>query len=701
MESDMGKQQTLEVPVKGMDCADCAAHVEHALAALPGVGHVQVYLVAEKAVLDLDPEQVDWQDIQTAVKGAGYSVPDQVSDGGMIEESPSGTVDFTRQVMTLVGVVAGAILFLVIVGEWLGLLDKVTENLPWYIGLPLILLGGYPVFRNVIRATLKKQVIAHTLMTIGVLAAVAVGQWATAIVVVFFMRVGDYTEKFTAEKARKAMKDLTAMSPQQAHVERAGEELTVPINEVVIGDVVVVRPGEMIPVDGKVLTGQAMIDQAAITGESMPVDVGAGSQVYAVTIAEQGALRIQTTALGEDSTFGRVVRLVEEAEANKADMQRLADRFAGYFLPLVLGIAALTFIFRRDPISVAAVLVVACSCSFALATPIAMLASIGAGAKRGLLVKGGKVLEVLAKADVLLVDKTGTLTLGEPQIVDVLPEAGVDPDKLLYYAASAERYSEHVYAEAVRSAARERGISLALPEDFRAVAGEGVHALVDGRQVSVGSRRISIDAATSQADADGRTQLFVVCDDKLVGVLLAADTLRPAVGEALKEVRGLGVKHIELLTGDQQAIAESLADSLGIDYRAELLPEDKIRIVKEYQAQGRKVIMVGDGVNDAPALAQADVGIAMGGDAGGTHIAGEAADVVLMRPDWTLVPQTLQIARRTMGVVRGNLIFTGVYNLLGLSLAALGILPPVLAAAAQSLPDLGILANSARLIRQK
>jgi len=603
--------------------------------------------------------------------------------------------------MTLVGVVAGAILFLVVVGEWLGLLEKVTENLPWFVGLPLILLAGWPVFRNVLRATLNKQIIAHTLMTIGVLAAVVVGQWATAAVVVFFMRVGDYTEKFTAEKARRAVKDLTALSPQTARVERAGEEVDVPIKEVVLGEVVVVRPGEMIPVDGEVLSGQAMIDQAAITGESVPVDVAAGSSVYAVTIAEQGALRIQTTALGEDTTFGRVVRLVEEAEANKADVQRLADRFAGYFLPVVLGIAALTFLLRRDPISVAAVLVVACSCSFALATPIAMLASIGAGAKRGLLVKGGKVLEVLAKADVLLVDKTGTLTLGQPQIVEVLPENGFSVEDVLHLAASAERYSEHVYGEAIRRAAKERGISLALPEDFRAVAGEGIFATVDGKQVAVGSQRTLVNGGESIPDREGRTQLFVQCDGNLAGTLLAADTLRPEVGEALKEVRRLGVKHIELLTGDQKAIADTLAASLGIACRAELLPEDKIAIVKAYQAQGKTVVMVGDGVNDAPALAQADVGIAMGGDAGGTHIASEAADVVLMRPDWTLVPQTLQIARRTMGVVRGNLIFTGVYNLVGLSLAAVGILPPVLAAAAQSLPDLGILANSARLIRQR
>lgn len=696
----MSHQKIMEVPVHGMDCAECALHVEQALAAVPGVERVQVYLAAEKAVLEVDPDQVAWRDIESAVAGAGYRVPAQAEDGSRLTEEPK-PVDFARSVMTLVGVVAGALLFLVIVGEWLGLLDKVTENLPWYVGLPVILLGGWPVFRNVIRATLKRQVIAHTLMTVGVLAAVVIGQWATAAVVVFFMRIGDYTERFTTEKARTAMKDLTAMSPQTARVERDGEEIELPIREVKLGNVVVVRPGEMIPVDGEVLSGQAMIDQAAITGESVPVDVAAGARVYAVTIAQQGALRVKATALGEDSTFGRVVRLVEEAEANKADVQRLADRFAGYFLPVVLVIAAFTFLFRRDPLSVAAVLVVACSCSIALATPIAMLASIGAGAKRGLLVKGGKVLEVLASADVLLVDKTGTLTLGQPQIVEIQPEAGFSVQDVLHLAASAERYSEHAYAEAIRSAARERKISLSLPEDFRAVAGEGVYAVVEGGQVAVGSKRMLVKGEEPIPDPHGRTQLYVQYDGQRIGTLLAADTLRPEVSAALKEVRRLGVKEIELLTGDQQAIAAALAGSLGIAYRAELLPEDKIAIVKAYQAQGKKVIMVGDGVNDAPALAQANVGIAMGGGAGGTHIAGEAADVVLMCPDWMLVPQTLQIARRTMGVVRGNLIFTGVYNLVGLSLAALGILPPVLAAAAQSLPDLGILANSARLIRQK
>jgi Cd2+/Zn2+-exporting ATPase/Cu+-exporting ATPase len=392
--------------------------------------------------------------------------------------------------------------------------------------------------------------------------------------------------------------------------------------------------------------------------------------------------------------------MVEEAEAHRADVQRIADRFSAYYLPVVGGIAALTLLLRRDPLATAAVLVVACSCSFALATPIAMLASIGAGAKWGLLIKGGKYLETLARADVLLLDKTGTLTLGRPHITDILPADGLSADDLLALAASAERYSEHPLAEAVRAAARGRGLSLAEPEEFEAEAGLGVHARVNGHAVCVGSRRMMgmMEAAAGfdHLEAQGKTLLFVERDGRPVGALAAADTLRPEVPAALAAVRGLGVRHIELLTGDNERTAAALAGEIRSSYRSNLLPEDKIAVVKEYQARGHTVVMVGDGVNDAPALAQADVGIAMG--VAGTDVAVEAAHVALMRDDWILVPEVFRIARRTMQVVKLNIGFTALYNLVGLSLAALGFLPPILAAAAQSLPDLGILANSSRLV---
>jgi Cd2+/Zn2+-exporting ATPase/Cu+-exporting ATPase len=540
-------------------------------------------------------------------------------------------------------------------------------------------------------------------MSIGVIAALAVGQWTTAAIVVLFMRVGDYVESFTAERARRAVKDLTNLSPQMARVERNGVEQETTIERVQVNDIVIVRPGEQIPVDGVVVDGQATIDQATITGESLPIEAGVGSTVFAATIAQLGHLRLRVTRVGADTTFGRVIKLVEEAESQRADVQRIADRFSAYFLPVVAAIALLTFLLRRDPLATAAVLVVACSCSFALATPIAMLASIGASAKRGLLIKGGKYLELLAKADVVLLDKTGTLTVGLPQITDVVALNGKSELEVLTLAAAAERHSEHPLAKAVREAGRVRGVSALPTQNFVALPGFGVRAQVNGGTIAVGNHRLLPQTATF-AEVDGLNQqgkslLYVLENETPIGVLAASDSVRPEVPEAIHALQQLGIRHIELLTGDHEQSAKNIAEQLGIAYQADLLPADKIAIVKQHQAQGRVVVMVGDGVNDAPALAQADVGIAMG--ATGSDIALEAAHVALMRDDWRLVPETFTIARRTLRVVKMNFAFTTLYNTVGLLLAAFGILPPVLAAVAQSLPDLGILANSSRLLHQR
>ncbi|HEV2109395.1 MAG TPA: cation-translocating P-type ATPase [Thermomicrobiales bacterium] len=694
--------ETVEVPIQGMDCAGCAQGVQQALIKLPGVKSADVLLSAEKAIIRLDPALVDLPAIRQAVASAGYSVPERAE---ALDEAtpPVGTQGFTRAVLGVLGVVFGAVLFIVVVGEWLGLFETLTERVPFPVGLAVVLAFGYPVFRNVARAALRRQVIAHTLMSVGVLAALVIGQWATAAVVVFFMRVGDYVEHFTTERGRRAVKDLMTLAPKTARVERAGAEQEVAIEDLQVGELVVVRPGETIPVDGEVITGQATINQATITGEAMPVEAGPGTQVFAATQATLGSLRVRATKIGADTTFGRVIKLVEEAESHRADVQRLADRFSTYFLPVVGTIGALTFLLSRDPLATAAVLVVACSCSLALATPTAMLATIGGAAKRGLLIKGGKHIEVLARADVLLVDKTGTLTLGQPRITDVVPLNGLSQDEVLVLTGSAERDSEHPLASAVRRAAKEQGLALTEPECFEAIPGQGVRARVNGHIVTVGNRRLIPVASAlpqlAELEAQGKTAVLVARDEEAVAVLGAADTLRPEVPAALAQVRALGLYRIELLTGDNERIAAALAGQLGVGYRADLLPEDKIAVVKDYQAQGHTVVMVGDGVNDAPALAQADIGIAMG--AAGTDVALEAAHIALMRDDWMLVPEVFRIARRTMRVVKLNIGFTGVYNVVGISLAAFGFLPPILAAAAQSLPDLGILANSARLLRQR
>ncbi len=695
----MPNSKTLEIPISGMDCAECTQHVQHAIEKLPGVQSVNVFLGTEKAVVKLDPAQVDIPIIRAAVQGAGYDVP--ASDSPM--SAPVSMGDFNRRLTVMLVGVFTIILSVVIFGEGLGVFDFLNDRVPFLFGFALVIVGGYPVFKNVIRATLKRQIISHTLMTLGVIAALVVGQWVTAALVVVFMRIGDYVENFTTESARRAVKELTALTPQTARVERDGTEVEIPVSEVKVGETIIVRPGEKIAVDGEVISGQATIDQSAITGESMPVEAANGTHVYAATIAKLGSLRIRAERIGSDTTFGRVVKMVEEAEAHRADVQQLADKFSAWYLPVVAVIAALTFLFTRNPLSTAAVLLVACSCSFALATPVAMLASVGASAKRGLLIKGGKYLELLARADVLLVDKTGTLTLGQPQVTDVVPLNGLSRSEILSLAASVERYSEHPLAEAVRALAREENVSLVEPQNFESVPGHGVRAVIDARRVAMGNRRLIPAAAAlsigGELEAQGKTLLFMERDNELVGVFAAADTLRSEVPAALKEARSLGIRHIELLTGDNERTASALAEKLGVSYRANLLPENKIDIVKEYQARGHVVVMVGDGVNDAPALAQADIGIAMG--AAGTDVAIEAAHIALMREDWNLVPDILKIAQRTMRVVKTNLLFTTAYNVIGLTLAALGFLPPVLAAAAQSLPDIGIMGNSARLLKQK
>lgn len=693
----MANIQTVETKIAGMDCSECVRHVRQAIEGLNGVRSADVFLGSQKAVVHYDPALTDPKAIQMAVELAGYSIQ---RDGEKLDDEGLGS--FSRRVLGLLALVFGAVLFVVVIGEWLGFFKQITQVIPFWAGMLIVLATGWPVLKNVFRSAIKGQVTSHTLMTVGLVAALIVGEWATAAVIVFFMRVGDYAESFTTESARGAVKDLMEMAPQTARVERDGVEQEISIDEVSLEDVVIVRPGEKIPVDGKVIDGHGTIDQSAITGESIPVEVLDGAQVFAATIAQFGSLRIQPTRIGKDTTFGRVVRMVEEAEANRAVVQRFADKFSGYFLPIVAGIAVLTFVVRRDPLATAAVLVVACSCSIALATPIAMLSSIGASAKRGLLIKGGKYLESLAKADILLIDKTGTITLGRPQITDIVPSDNLPEDALLALAASVERYSEHPLAAAVLAAARERRLELFQPTDFEALPGLGVRASIDGKLVSIGNRQMIPSAsAVPQAvelEEQGKTLLFVAREGRLLGILAAFDTLREEVPEALQRVRELGLVDIQLLTGDHEQAAAALASRLGVAYQADLLPEHKIAVVKQYQTQGRTVVMVGDGVNDAPALAQADVGIAMG--AAGADVAIEASHIALMREDWRLIPEVFETAHRTMSVVKSNLIFTGIYNAAGLTLAALGFLPPILAAAAQSLPDIGILANSARLLRR-
>ena len=692
--------KNIELSIKGMDCAGCARAVKEAIESVDGVKKAEVLLSSEKALIETEEKPGISNEIIKEIKNAGYDVDSDINQSS--EDGTSDSLNRTAQkILNLFGLVFGAVLFVVVAGEWLGLFKTLTANIPFWVGAILVLLMGYTVFKKVVMAALRGRVIAHALMAVGALAALIAGEWVTSAIVVFFMRTGDYIEGFTTEKARSALRSLTNFAPKTATLISDGMEEEVPVDQVKTGDKVLVRPGGLIPVDGHVIEGSATVDQSAITGESMPVDVSSGSKVYAATIAQGGRLIVETSAAGKDSTFGKIIRMVEEAEANRGDVQRYADKFSAWYLPVVLVIAILTYLFRQDVMSTVAVLVVACSCAFALATPVALLATIGSAAKSGLLIKGGKYIEKLAVADVLLIDKTGTLTFGQPEISDIVPVNGISRGELLQLAASAEQYSEHPLARAVVNKADELNLVLNKPDHFESITGSGVKAFLGKHIITVTNKRDSEsrfdEEQLSSFEKEGKTVMIVLRDDEPAGILTARDRERSEVQASIKKIRNSGISTVELLTGDNQLVAKELADKLSIDYRAELLPEEKIEIVKQYQSRGHTVIMIGDGVNDAPALAQADVGIAMG--ATGTDVAIETAHITLMRDDWMLVPNLLMMSKKTMRVIKGNFGFTGLYNLAGLTLAAFGFLPPVLAAAAQSLPDIGIMFNSSRLLK--
>lgn len=695
----MNKKE-LEITVKGMDCAGCVRSVKTTLEKLDGLDSAEVLLSAEKARLSSRTSLPDLSVIKKAVEDIGYRIPEENEE---YDDKEQDMKSMAQKSFRLFGLVFGAILLIVVAGEWLGLFQTMTDFIPFWAGAAFVLAIGYPVFRQVVIAAGKGMVTPHALMALGAITALAAGEWVTAAIVVFFMRTGDYIESYTTDKARDSIRSLTRLAPQKATVLRDGNEQEIPINLVEKGDRILVRPGGRIPVDGTVLEGQATVDQSPITGESMPVEMASGSKVYASTIAQGGRLLLRADAIGKDSTFGKIISMVEEAEANKGTVQRYADKFSAYYLPVVLAIALLTYLLSGDLMATVAVMVVACACAFALATPVALLASVGSNARRGVLIKGGKYIEELARADVLLIDKTGTLTFGRPEISDIIPLNGCTKGELLILAASAEQYSEHPLGKAVVQAARQRHLALKKTEKFEELTGNGVKANLNGQTVTVGNERL-IDPDTTilqqirEIKKEGKTVITVQRDDMLLGLLAARDTERSEVNDALKHIRTLGISRIELLTGDNIETARSLAKRLGIDFQAELLPEDKIEIVKGYQSEGHTVVMVGDGINDAPALAQADVGIAMGTT--GTDVAIETADITLMRDDWNLVPELFTSARKTMKVIKWNFGFTTAYNIAGLSLAAFGYLPPVLAAAAQSLPDLGIMANSSRLLKK-
>jgi heavy metal translocating P-type ATPase len=551
-----------------------------------------------------------------------------------------------------------------------------------------ILFGGYLRFLAGFKDIFNRKITVNVFVTVALIATVAVGEFRAAAIIVFIMAVAGALETYTLDKTRRSIRNLLDLTPKMATLRRNDQEVVIPVHEVQVGDIVVVRPGGRVPVDGIVVAGQSCVNQAPITGESMPVEKFKGSEVFGGTLNVTGRLEIKTAKVGQDTTLARIVHLVEQAQGTKAPIQNLADRFTTWFLPTVLVLAIIAFIISGNVKVAVSVLLVACPCAFAIATPTAVTAGISNMARRAVLIKGGIFLELAKKMDVLLVDKTGTFTFGKPKVVDVVAFNDISEEEVLHFAAIAEKYSEHPLARSVIACAKERGMEVPDPTEFNIEVGMGVTARLDGKEILIGKNKFLqdkgvcvaeyIEFAISEQTEQGRTAILISHDMKPIGLIAIADEIRPETPRAIASLKAMGIKKVIMLTGDNHKVAQSVAKEIGVDdFRAELLPEQKLQFVEKLQKEGSVVGMIGDGINDAPALALADVGIAMG--AAGTDVAVETADVTLMNDDLSRVVNFMDMSQKVMSRIKLNIFFSMIYNVIGFILAGIGMLTPVVA----------------------
>ena len=571
------------------------------------------------------------------------------------------------------------------------------------IGVAGTLIGGYPIFKEAVENIIERKMTMELSMTIALVAAVAIGEFFTALVITVFVLAAEVLEGLTVGRGRRAIQDLLDFLPRIVLVRRNGQESEVPADQVHAGDTVIVKPGGHIPVDGSVLAGHSFVEQAAITGEALPVEKVAGDFVYAGTINQSGALEITAEKLGRDTTFGRIIDAVERAEKSRAPIQKTADRLAGYLVYFAVGAAALTLVITHNARSSISVVIVAGACGIAAGTPLAVLGAIGRAAHQGAIVKGGLHLETLAAINTVLLDKTGTLTFGTPQIQEVVPHDGFSVLKTIAAADTAERRSEHPLGKAITAHARGLGITAEEPEEFSYTPGVGIRAALKGEEILVGNKAL-LEAhgvtftPPSDGAAGGVSQVYVARGGAFLGIIRIADVLRPEARQAVAAMRRMGLRTI-LLSGDAQSVTTWVGRDLGVDEMlGDLLPEEKAQCVSQLRLQGRRVAMVGDGINDAPALAQANVGIAMGS---GTDVARETADVVLIGNDLSKFVQTLKIARRCRRIIMQNFVGTLAVDSVGVGMAAFGLLNPLLAAVIHVVSELAFILNSTRLLPRR
>jgi len=737
-------------PVGGMTCASCVARVEEALSSVPGVISANVNLASEKATVEYT-EGTGIADLRRAVKDAGYELGSETERLEDVTIAAQRELRGVRNRFIFAAILASLIMALMWAPSFAG-----KPYLLWALATPVQFWAGWRFYRGAWGALRHKTADMNTLVAVGTSAAyfysmIAVlfpGLFAaagvelglyfdTSAMIITLILLGRFLETRARGQTSEAIKKLIGLNPKTALVIRDGEEREISVEDVQVGDLILVRPGERVPVDGIIREGYSSIDESMITGESIPLEKKAGDEVIGASINKTGSFKFEATRVGKDTTLAQIIRLVDEAQGSKAPIQRLADVIASYFVPIVIGIATITFIvwYFAGPspaltyaiLNFVAVLIIACPCAMGLATPTAIIVGTGKGAEHGVLIRSAETLERAHKIHTVLLDKTGTLTQGEPKVTDIIALASSSQDEILRLAASAEHGSEHPLGEAIVKAALEKKLEISPASDFNAIPGHGVEASVEGKRLILGNLRLMNEKGLSlnglgeeaeQLRAKGKTVMFLSIDSRVAGIIALADTLKPNAKTAVDVLHNMGIE-VMMLTGDNRRTAEAIAREVGIDrILAEVLPEHKAREVKKLQQEGKVVAMVGDGINDAPALAQADIGIAIGT---GTDVAMETGDITLIRGDLTGITTAVSLSKRTMRTIKQNLFWAFAYNTALIPVAAgvlylafgntgvpsglhfilgnYGFLNPILAAAAMAASSLTVVSNSLRLKR--
>jgi Cu+-exporting ATPase len=735
------QRQRLELRIIGMSCASCVRKVEEALSRVPGVLGASVNLATERATVEYLPGAVDPAKLKRAVRNAGYEAL-ELERGDEVRER--AYLELKRRL--ILGIILTVPILALAYADLLGLSGLIPRGVNFLLQLllatPVQFWVGWQFYRGAWAAAKHRTSDMNTLIAVGTSAAYIYSVVATffpgffaahgleahvyfdtAAAIIVLIILGRLLEARAKGRASETIKKLIGLQPKTARVIREGQELDIPVEEVAVGDIVVVRPGEKIPVDGVILEGYSAVDESMITGESIPAEKGPGDEVIGATLNRTGSFKFRATKVGKETALAQIIRLVEEAQGSKPPIARLADLIASYFVPVVIGVAIMTFImwllFGPEPrltyalLNSIAVLVIACPCALGLATPISIMVGTGKGAEYGVLIRGGEALEAAHKLDAIVLDKTGTLTRGEPQVTEIISQDGRE-EAILALAASAERRSEHPLGEAIVKRAGELGLELADPEEFTAIPGRGLRARVDGREVLLGNLRLmgeeglalgELRREAERLSAEGKTPLFLAVDRRVAGVIAVADTLKEGSREAVAALKRLGLE-VLMITGDNPRTAAAIAKEAGIEadcVLAEVLPQEKAAKIKELQAKGERVAMVGDGINDAPALAQADIGIAIGT---GVDVALEAADITLISGDLRGVVTAIALSRATIRNIKQNLFWAFFYNTALIPVAAGALYPffgillsPIFAAAAMGMSSLTVVSNALRLRR--